>query len=79
MRPTSNARALAALGRIREQTGEHALSLNDYQQSLWYDRFQPDVAARVAALQSAFGPTNTTAPAPPRDTRLVTRNSNPLR
>jgi hypothetical protein len=59
--------------------GEHALALNDYQQSLWYDRFQPDVAARVAALQSAFGPANTTVPGPAQDTRLVTRNSNPLR
>ncbi len=74
-----NARALAALGRIREQMGEHALALNDYQQSLWQDRFQPEVAARVAALRSAFGPTNTTIPSAPQDTRLVTRNSNPLR
>lgn len=74
-----NARALAALGRIREQMGEHALALNDYQQSLWQDRFQPQVAARVAALRSAFGPTNTTIPSAPQDTRLVTRNSNPLR
>ena len=74
-----SARALAALGRIREQMGEHALALNDYQQSLWQDRFQPELAARVASLQSAFGPTTPTVPSPPRDTRLVTRNSNPLR
>jgi tetratricopeptide (TPR) repeat protein len=74
-----SARALAALGRIREQMGEQALALNDYQQSLWHDRFQPEVAARVAALQSAFGPTSTPVPSPPSDTRLVTRNSSPLR
>jgi tetratricopeptide (TPR) repeat protein len=74
-----SARALAALGRLREQMGEHALALADYQKSLWYDRYQPQVAARVAALQSAFGPVDTTVPGPPKDTRLVSRNSNPLR
>ena len=74
-----NPRALAALGRIREQTGEHALALADYQQSLWEDRFQPQLQARVAALQSAFGSAPPTAPSTPRDTRIVSRNSNPLR
>jgi tetratricopeptide (TPR) repeat protein len=75
-----NARALAALGRIREQMGEHALALNDYQQSLWQDRFQPEVAARVAALQSTLGPTPaTTINTPPGGTRIVSRNSTPLR
>ena len=75
-----NARALAALGRLREQMGEHALALNDYQQSLWHDRFQPEVSARVAALQSAVGPTPlTTVGTPPESTRMVSRNTSPLR
>jgi len=75
-----NARALAALGKLREQTGEYALALNDYQQSLWKDRFQPEVAARVAALQSAVGSTPlTTVGTPTESTRVVSRNSSPLR
>ena len=53
----NNARALAALGKLREEAGDHAQALADYQRSLWYDRFQPEVAARVAALQSAISPT----------------------
>ncbi len=51
----ANARALAALGRIREQEGDAAQALNNYQQSLWANRFQPEVAARVAGLQSSAG------------------------
>ncbi len=75
-----NARALAALGKLREQAGEHALALNDYQQSLWQDRYQPEVAARVSALQSTVGPTPlTTAGAPPDAARIVSRNNSPLR
>jgi tetratricopeptide (TPR) repeat protein len=75
-----NARALAALGKLREQAGERALALNDYQQSLWHDRFQPEVAARVAALQSAVGPSPmTTGGGSPDATRLVSRNASPLR
>lgn len=52
----TNARALAALGHLREQSGDHWLALQNYQQSLLADSFQPDVAARVAALQSVVKP-----------------------
>ena len=52
-----NARALAALGRLSEQSGDRNRALLNYQQSLLADRFQPDVAARVATLQT----TGTTA------------------
>jgi tetratricopeptide (TPR) repeat protein len=60
---SANTRALAALGRIREQDGEAVQALSNYQQSLWGNPFQPEVAARVAALQStvtgyAASPTN---------------------
>jgi len=75
--PTSS-RALAALGRLREQTGDHAQALADYQRSLWHNRFQPEVAARVAALQSVIESTpafDTTT----GGTRTVTRNPTPLR
>jgi len=51
----TNPRALAALGRIREQEGEQVQALNNYQQSLWANRFQPEVASRVTALQSSVG------------------------
>lgn len=59
-----DARALAALGRLREQTGDTAQALADYQRSLWHDRFQPEVAARVDALKAAMNPRQMmTAPA----------------
>ena len=44
--------ALAALGKIREGMGETAQALANYQRSRQQDRFQPQVAARVAALQT---------------------------
>jgi len=49
-------RALAALGRIHEEAGNTAQALSDYERSLWHDRFQPEVAARVASLRAALGP-----------------------
>lgn len=61
-----NARALTALGRLRDQTGNYAQALSDYQRSLAVNRFQPDVAARVAQLQAATSggvPTAATATA----------------
>ena len=48
-----NARALTALGRLRDQSGESDQALVNYQRSLSLNRFQPEVAARVAQLQSA--------------------------
>lgn len=50
-----NARALTALGRLRDQSGDHRQALANYQRSLTLNRFQPDVAARVAQLQGAVG------------------------
>jgi len=52
---SSNARALAAMGRLREQDGDQGRALANYQQSLTANRFQPEVAARVATLQSSAG------------------------
>ncbi len=57
-----NPQALAALGRLREQNGDSQQALLAYQRSLTYDRFQSEVAARLAALQTAVGSTPTTAP-----------------
>lgn len=47
-----NPRALAAVGRLSEQSGNVQMAMSSYQQSLQADRFQPEVAARLAALQS---------------------------
>jgi tetratricopeptide (TPR) repeat protein len=47
-----NPRALTALGKIREESGENVQALANYQRSLWHDNRQPQVAARVTALQT---------------------------
>ncbi len=56
----SNARALAALGRLRELSGDTLQALADYQRSLEANRFQEGVQQRVAALRSQM-PTNLAA------------------
>lgn len=57
-----NARALTALGRLRDQSGDHAQALANYKRSLSLNRFQPEVAARVAQLQGAVGAPVATTP-----------------
>jgi len=52
----NNARALTALGRLRDQSGNYGQALTNYQRSLSINRFQPDVAARIATLNAAQGP-----------------------
>jgi tetratricopeptide (TPR) repeat protein len=54
-----NARTLSALGRLSERSGDRVRALQNYQESLLADRFQPEVAARVAALQAAPAPATT--------------------
>ncbi len=58
----NNARALTALGRIRDQAGDYAQAMANYQRSLELNRFQPQVAARVAALQGASGAAGSAVP-----------------
>jgi len=72
-----NPRALAALGKVREDMGEPGQALVDYQRSLWYDRFQPQVASRIAALRSTT-PTPLSG-GPDGATRLVDKQSPSLR
>ena len=66
-----NPRTLAALGRHREEAGDYAQAMENYSRSFELDRFQPEVASRITALQSAV---STTAPYPTAggDTRMVT-------
>ncbi|MCG8435600.1 MAG: tetratricopeptide repeat protein, partial [Gammaproteobacteria bacterium] len=60
-----NARALTALGRLRDQQGDHVQALANYQRSLQINRFQPQVSSRVAALQGALnGPVVPAQPVP---------------
>jgi len=71
-----NARALTALGKIREDAGDKAQALANYQRSLCQDNRQPQVAARVAALQGNPAMVAGT-PAPPAvelGTRMADRN-----
>jgi len=63
-----NSRALTALGRLREVSGDHGQALADYQRSLAINRFQPAIAARVASLQAV----GATAPIPPANTQTRT-------
>jgi tetratricopeptide (TPR) repeat protein len=58
-----NARALAALGKIHEQTGNPSQALAVYQRSLWHNPSQPEVAARVASLRAATAPQPVVTPA----------------
>jgi tetratricopeptide (TPR) repeat protein len=48
-----NTRALSALGKLKEDSGDRAQALAIYQRSLQYNQFQPEVQSRVATLQSA--------------------------
>jgi len=75
-----NSRAWTALGHLREQTGDQVAALQNYQQSLWLNRFQPEVAARVASLRASTGFTPGIHGVPaPGGTRLVEQPSSPLR
>lgn len=65
-----NSRALTALGRLREQSGDPQQALANYQRSLAINRFQPAVAMRVASLQAATAPTSQLV-TPPAETRTV--------
>jgi len=74
----NHARALAALGKLREDTGDMAQALADYKRSLVKDRYQPEVAARVSALQSAFSPSPLVT-IPPSGTQTAGRGTTTLR
>src|SRR5690606_27573433 len=65
----NNARALTALGNLREAEGDHLQALQNYERSLAANQFQPLVASRVATLHAAVG--RSTLLSPPGDTRVV--------
>jgi tetratricopeptide (TPR) repeat protein len=65
-----NSRTLAALGRLRDEAGEYAQAMENYRRSLQLDRFQPELASRVTALQSSM-PTAPLYPPSSGGTRVV--------
>jgi tetratricopeptide (TPR) repeat protein len=52
----NNWRALAALGRLREQAGDYPQALQNYQRAYEINRFQPELQRQIAALQARVGP-----------------------
>ena len=64
-RNPNDARQWAALGKVREETGNYTQALANYQRSLEINPGQADVAARVAALQGAMAPQPLALPPPP--------------
>jgi tetratricopeptide (TPR) repeat protein len=70
-RNPNDARLWAAWGKIREETGDYQQALGNYQHSLAIDPGQPDVAARVAALQRASAQQPLALPPPPGTTQPV--------
>lgn len=67
-----NARALTALGALHEKQGDYGQAIAVYQRSLASNRFQPEVAQRVAVLQRSGGVANLPLPAPPAQPRVTT-------
>ena len=64
----NNARAWSALARLREQDGQLAQALNNYQQAYNLNSYQPGVAQRIASVQQQIQTDTTT---PPGGTRTV--------
>jgi tetratricopeptide (TPR) repeat protein len=56
----TNARAWNALARLREQSGDYAQALANYQQSYALNRFQPEIAERIASLNHSLSQSTTT-------------------
>ncbi len=73
----TNARALAALGKLREDAGETMQALANYQRSLQLNPNQPLLASRVTTLSTPQ--LQITTPTPPGGTRVVTSPATPLR
>lgn len=66
----NNARAWAALGNMREKSGDYSQALANYQRSLALNNFQDGVSTRVATLVRQ-GVQADTPLAPTGDTRIV--------
>jgi tetratricopeptide (TPR) repeat protein len=47
----TNSRAWAAMARLREDSGQYAQALSNYQQAYYLNQYQPGIAHRIASLQ----------------------------
>jgi tetratricopeptide (TPR) repeat protein len=56
-----NWRAHAALGRLKEQSGDLPQALQNYQMAYSINRFQPELQQRIATLQTRVSPTQPAA------------------
>ena len=65
----NNARALAALGKLREDAGETQQALANYQRSLQLNPNQPQLASRVVSLSMPHSPSARPADAAGRHSR----------
>lgn len=74
-----NSRALAALGRLREETGDPNQALANYERSLQLNPNQPQLAERVASLRANSFSSSGGTLTPPGGTRTVNTSSPPLR
>ena len=67
-----DARQWAALGKVREETGNYPQALANYQRSLEINPGQADVAARVVAVQQTLAQPPLALPPPPGATPSAT-------
>jgi tetratricopeptide (TPR) repeat protein len=76
-----NSRALAALAKLQDDSGNYQQALTNYERSLAADNRQPQIAARVAELQTGISPTNSSVPlsAPTGSTQMIASPGTPRR
>jgi Tfp pilus assembly protein PilF len=67
-----NPRAWAAMGYLREQSGDLAQALDNYKRSYDLNKMQPAVEGRIASLTQSVGSSGTAVP--PGGTQTVTPN-----
>lgn len=60
----NNWRAHAALGRLREQSGDFGQALQNYERAYSLNRFQPDLQQRIADVRTKVSPTTGGATTP---------------
>lgn len=73
----NNWRAFRDMGQIREEQGNYAYALQNYQESLRKNSFQPDLATKVASLQRSVVPQPTPVTPIPA-TQTATAPANPI-
>ncbi len=69
----SNPRALAALGKLREEAGDSAQALLNYQRALAVNPNMPAVQQRVASLQQSISPYGQQYPTGPNGGRIASQ------